>query len=241
MIPKIIWQSWKTKDLDPLIQDRLHTMMAMNPDYKHFLLTDDEIDHFVHTEYADCPDILACYDRLNIIVAKVDFWRYLVLYKYGGVYLDMDSTINQSLDGLIRPDDEAIITREGHPGIFVQWALIFNAGHPILKSTIDLIVRNIQTNAFPNDIHKMTGPTAFTQGVNNYHMSLYGEALAHKNEYIEQPNQVDVSYDRGIHYRIYGVDYNEFFSFNYPESRLLYRNVTHWLQEQKMKPLLLPG
>ena len=88
----------------------------------------------------------------------MDFWRYLALYKYGGVYLDMDSSIEKPLDDLIKPEDEAIITAEGNSGLYVQWALIFSKGHPILKKTIDLVVTNIKNNNHPNDIHKMTGP-----------------------------------------------------------------------------------
>lgn len=66
------------------------------------------MDRFVNTHFTGI--IADSYNRLNIIVAKVDFWRYLVLYKYGGVYLDMDSSIDVPLDTLINEEDEAIIT-----------------------------------------------------------------------------------------------------------------------------------
>ena len=50
----------------------------------------------------DDETILKCYDSLNIGAAKADFWRYLILYKTGGIYIDVDSMIGRTLiDGKI--------------------------------------------------------------------------------------------------------------------------------------------
>jgi inositol phosphorylceramide mannosyltransferase catalytic subunit len=238
-IPKIIWQTWKTKQLDPWILQRIKQMLQLNPEYQHRLLTDDEIDAYVYKEYADRPDIIECYNRLNIIVAKVDFWRYLVLYKHGGVYLDMDSTILKPLDTLLQPEDEAILTCEGNPGLFVQWALIFAPGHPILKYTIDQIIYNIRNNSYPNNIHHMTGPLAYTLAINKYHKDVFGDELHHKDAKMDPSSNFVFTTD-SCQYRLFGVDYNGYFQFKYPEASLLYRNVTHWTKEEKQKPLLKP-
>ena len=88
------------------------------------------MDNFVNDHFKG--EIAECYNKLNIIVAKVDLWRYLILYKYGGVYLDMDSSIEKPLDELIQENDAAIITVEGNQNLYVQWALIFSKQHPIL-------------------------------------------------------------------------------------------------------------
>ena len=117
MIPKNIFQSWYTLNLDPVVQQHINIMKLMNPDYTHKIYTDEEIDAFVNENFKG--EIADCYNKLNIIVAKVDFWRYLVLYKYGGIYLDMDSSINKPLDELIKEDDNAIITAEGNPNLFL--------------------------------------------------------------------------------------------------------------------------
>ena len=75
--------------------------------------------------------------KLNVGAAKADFWRYCILYKNGGIYLDIDSEITNSLDQLILKDDQCIITREGHYGIFNNWIMIFEKNHPILLKTIE--------------------------------------------------------------------------------------------------------
>jgi hypothetical protein len=49
----------------------------------------------------------------------------------------MDSSIEKPLNELINDDDDAIITAEGNPGLYVQWALIFSKQHPILKKQLN--------------------------------------------------------------------------------------------------------
>jgi mannosyltransferase OCH1-like enzyme len=233
MIPKNIFQSWYTKNLHPVIQEKINNMMYLNPDYNHKIYTDNEIDSFVNEHF---PGIIAnCYNKLNIIVAKVDFWRYLILYKYGGIYLDMDSIINISLNNLINENDEAIITAESNPGYFVQWALIFNKEHPILKKTIDIIVENITLNKYPNNIHKMTGPYTFSRAVNVVHKNNTGRQLRH---FLIHKNFNMTFLCRNSSYKIYSINYNNYFTFKYNEINLLYDGKKHWREEEKQIQLL---
>ena len=116
------------------------------------------------------------------------------------------------MNQLINDNDDAIISSENNPGIFVQWGLIFCPGHPILKRTIDMIVYNIQNNIHPNDILNMTGPKLFTRAVNTHHKELYGNILYSENSMMNK--NVDIVFDKGSHnYRIYGVDYNLYFCY----------------------------
>jgi mannosyltransferase OCH1-like enzyme len=181
MIEKNIFQSWSQTidEIHPALRQKIDGYKTMNPEYTYFLYSDQDMDRFVDEHYPG--EIADCYHRLNIIVAKVDFWRYLVLYKYGGVYLDMDSEIKCPLHSFICDEDSAIITAEGNPNMFVQWALIFAKGHPILKKTIELIVDNIKNNRYPNDIHKMTGPTVYSRAIFEIHMGLFRVFLKHSD------------------------------------------------------------
>ena len=233
MIPKNIFQSWYTHELPLLIQSRINIMRETNPDYTYKLYTDADMDEFVNTEYKG--EIADCYNKLNIIVAKVDFWRYLILYKYGGVYLDMDSHISVPLNELIRPDDQAIITAETNPNLFAQWALFFNKKHPILKQLIELVVYNINTNKYPDNVSKTTGPYAFSTAIKIYHYSLYNVILNHESI----TANTDLTYEtNNISYRIYSIDYNKKLIFKFPDWRLLYINKKHWKQEIKTIKLL---
>jgi len=229
---KNIFQSWYTKDLHPKIQEKIDIMKSMNPDYTYHLYTDEDMDNFVKETY---PLVYPYYNQLNIIVAKVDFWRYLVLYKYGGVYLDMDSSIETPLSTLIKDEDEAVITAEGNPNLYVQWGLIFAKYHPVLKRTIELVVDNIQNNRYPNDIHKMTGPTVYTKAINEIHNELFNSTINHS----EINRNTDITYKSdNVSYRVYGIDYNEHFCFKHDLVDFLYNGKKHWRIEEKEKNLL---
>jgi len=233
MIEKNIFQSWYTHKLHPFIENKINSFKSMNPEYKHFLYTDDDMDKFVNENFPG--EISDCYNRLNIIVAKVDFWRYLVLYKYGGIYVDMDSSIEKPLRDLISNEDEAIITAEKNPGFYVQWALIYKKNHPILKKVIDLVVDNIKNNKYPNNLHKTTGPTVYAKAVVETHNGLFKNKLDHASIDIH----TDITYIKNdISYRLYSIDYNNYFCFKYDGCQYLYINKKHWTQDQYEKPLL---
>lgn len=235
MIPKNIFQSWISKELHPEVQKKVNHFKSLNKNYQYHLYTDEEMDEFVNKFY---PGIIAeCYNRLSIPVAKVDFWRYLVLYKYGGVYVDLDSSINISLDEFIRDEDDAIITAETNPDTFVQWALIFNKKHPILQKVIYLITFNIHNNIYPNNILKMTGPGVFSQAVRDVHREMFKNELNFK----EITPDTDITFKNDIaSYRIYGVDYNNKFTFKTQESNFLYVEKEPWRSELSRKQLLAP-
>lgn len=233
MIEKNIFQSWNTTFLHPLVQEKIDNFKKINPEYKYHLYTDNDIDTFVNENFKG--EIAECYNKLNIIVAKVDLWRYLILYKYGGIYLDMDSSIEKPLSSLIKDEDQAIITIENNPNLYVQWGLIFKKEHPILKRTIELVVDNIKNNRYPNNIHAMTGPAVYSRAINEIHMELFNKKLHHH----EITKNTDITYISGnIIYRIFGVDYNTFFCFKHNFVNFLYNGKKHWTIEQKEKNLL---
>lgn len=241
-IPKKIFQSWCTRDLPAPVQQNIDRFMALNPGYTHHLFTDEDMETYVKENFAG--PIYDCYMRLNIIVAKVDFWRYLVLYKEGGVYVDMDGDILRPLDDMIRPDDAAIVTVETNPNMFVQWALFFEAGHPILKRAIEIVVHNIQNNLFPHDVHQLTGPSVFSLAVYQTHDEnitvTYGETLEHR--WIgKTTDKTYESADGKFKYRIFGVDYNGFCTYTNPYKEYLFENKTHWRQEQYQKKTVSGG
>lgn len=234
MIEKNIFQSWYTKQLHPLLEQKINSFKELNSDYTYYLYDDNDMDDFVNQHFNG--EISECYNKLNIIVAKVDFWRYLVLYKYGGIYLDMDSSIEKPLNKLIKDEDQAIITAEGNPNLYVQWSLIFSKEHPILKKTIELICNNIKNNRYPNNIHKMTGPSVYTEAINEIHKELFNNIINHQ----DIKKDTDITYRKNnISYRLYGIDFGNYFTFKHNLNHLLYYNKKHWRQEEKEKSLLI--
>ena len=208
-IPKTIFQTFKSSSLPWITKWHIYRMKKMNPNYAYEFYTDERIIEFIRTYFG--IDTLNIYLKIQVGAAKADFFRYLVLFNFGGIYLDIDSQIKKPLDKLIQTNDKAIISLEDNQRFYVQWAMLYEANHPFLAKTIEIVVENIRHNKYPIDSHKMTGPSAYTEAI---HRCLE-----------ENPS---------ISYRQFGIDYNGHFKFSYPMSKFfLYNKKDHWKQMQQ--------
>lgn len=215
-IPKIIHQTFKTAALPFLTRWHISGFKKRNPDYAYEFYDDSRIEQFLLAEYG--PEVYTLYKKLNIGAAKADFFRYAILYKKGGIYVDIDSGINGSLNSFIKPDDVAIITREGDPIFYAQWALIYSAGHPFLEKTMEMVMENIRTNKYPHDVHQMTGPSVYTAAI-----------------------KASLDNDPTIPHRILGTDYNGHLKVKYKFGKFfLYEKGDHWKKKQLSTPILKP-
>jgi mannosyltransferase OCH1-like enzyme len=236
MIEKNIFQTWYTRDLHPSVAEITNQIKRLNPEYIYHLYTDVDMDNFVNEHFKG--EIADCYNRLNMIVAKADLWRYLVIYKYGGVYLDMDSNIKRPLRELISDEDEGVITAEGNPNLYVQWGLMYSKKHPILKRTIEIVIDNIKNNRHPNSVLHMTGPYPYSKALNEIHRESYGTDLVHST--INQSTDIRYKTRDNHSYRIYGIDYNDFCEFKHSANHFLYINRPNWQVVDKYSSVLKP-
>lgn len=215
-VPKVIYQTFKHSNLPFINRFYINRIRRNNPDYDYEFYDDEKIDKFIKSEYSG--DLYEAYKRIQIGAAKADFFRYAILYKRGGIYLDIDSNITKPLDSFILPDEKALITHEDHrdPPYYVQWALIYEEGHIFLKRTLELILENIKENKFPHDVSSMTGP------------GVYSEAITQCLK--ENP---------GVQHRLLGIDFNNNLSFQFPLSKFfLYKKGEHWKKQQLSKPVI---
>lgn len=210
-IPKIIYQTFKTKKIPLLTRFYIWRFMRKNKAYRYEFYDDQRIEKFMQESFA--PRVYSAYSRLQIGAAKADFFRYAVLYKKGGVYVDLDSDICVNLDKHLKADDSAVISQgPRHKEFYLQWALVYEQGHPFLKRTIDYIVENIEQNKFPHNVHEMTGPTVYARAIND--------------EIRDNPS---------VHYRLIPDDYDGMFKFKYKFGKILIYGdrSKHWRKLQE--------
>ncbi len=213
-IPKQIFQTFKTDKLPWITRLHRYFFLKKNKDYAYYFYDDHAIEKFILEEFPD--DLYPLYSKVNIGAMKADIFRYAILYKKGGIYLDIDSKIRKNLDQLITKDDVAILSLESSKLFYIQWALIFESGHPFLKKTLQLIIENLKNKPQTGDIHQLTGPTVFTSAI-----------------------QQVLKENPSIPYRIYGTDYNGFFQFKYLfANKLLYGWNNHWKKVQRRTNLM---
>jgi len=100
-IPKIIHQTWKTRDIPLKCQKWVDSWKEKNPDWEHRLWTDEDNRNLVKQYF---PKFLKIYDSYSRPIYRADFARYCIVYIHGGVYADLDFECLKSLESLIEND-----------------------------------------------------------------------------------------------------------------------------------------
>ena len=100
-IPKIIIQTWKTKSIPEKYKEDVKSIRKYNKDYKFLFFNDDDIDYFLENNY---PQYFISYNKLPVKIQKIDYFRYIAIYHYGGFYFDLDMTGLYPLDELLNYD-----------------------------------------------------------------------------------------------------------------------------------------
>ena len=114
MIPKIIHQIWlgPKKRPDQWINTFKIDYINKNPEYKYYLWNEENINSL----FTNFPIYKIIYDLEKTYNGKSDILRYLILYNYGGIYIDADSVwINEkSFDDLLSQVNETNVFASTH-------------------------------------------------------------------------------------------------------------------------------
>lgn len=185
-IPRILQQTYPSKTLPEPLAGNVEALRARNPDWEYRLYDDADIERFIAEEYG--PAVLERYLRISPSygAARADLFRYLLIYRQGGLYLDIKSTADRPLNDVFGADDHFVVSqwdnapgREHeiwglHPdlvhvprGEFQQWFIASAPGHPFLRAVIERVLGNIDRyNPFRDgvglEVVRITGPVAYT-------------------------------------------------------------------------------
>lgn len=179
MIPKIIHQTFPTRKLPSQLSEVSGNLCRLNPHWDYRFYDDAAIEQFIAHHYGAYH--LDIYSRINpqYGAARADYFRYLVVYKLGGVYLDIKSTCLKPLDQFA--DDDYVLSHwhnfwGKHPEIpggkeFQQWHIIASPEHPFLRDVIERVSDNIVRYQFDRSnvgfkaVLRTTGPIAYTLAI----------------------------------------------------------------------------
>ena len=184
-IPFLVHQTFYTTNLPIEIFNIIKNNKKLNPKFKFIFYDDNDCEKFIKTFFDERT--FNAYMMLNNCYGamKADFFRYCVLYKIGGVYLDIKSKIKIPLGLIIKENDSCILDlprnnlepwRKFKP-TYEQWLLIFEPNHPYLNTMIQQMVFNIENKYEPQiygykklnskqKILQLTGPDALTRAIN---------------------------------------------------------------------------
>jgi len=152
-----IIQTWKDDNIPEIYKAYSDKIKMYNPEWNYMFFTDKDIIHFILEKM---PEHYNSFEQFKHKIQQLDYFRYLVIYYYGGVYLDLDINILDSLNDLYYNNPEmckfpveltnitdTIITRQGFNNLIGNYAFYAPPKHPFIKN----IINNIDAQRIHDD------------------------------------------------------------------------------------------
>ncbi len=188
-IPRLLHQTFYSQDLPAELQQNVARLKSLNPGWEYRFYDDAAIVDFIAKNYP--PAVLQYFERIDprYGAARADLFRYLLMYKTGGVYLDIKSSATKPLDEVLDPQDRFLLSewnnesdefnvwgkhyelRDFGGREFQQWYIACAPGHPYLRSVIENVLRNIDTyipglhGTGKPGVLRVTGPIAYSLAI----------------------------------------------------------------------------
>ncbi|CCH58883.1 hypothetical protein TBLA_0B00380 [Henningerozyma blattae CBS 6284] len=154
--------------------------------FEYRLYTDQEMEEFIRNTI-NIDQITMAFELMSHNVLKADFFRYLVLFYYGGLYTDIDTEPLKSWEDWqsVFDDEEdkasLVVGIEADPDRIdwndwyarrvqlCQWTILAKKGNPILQGLVMEIVKNTLELKYTHldDAMEWTGPGIFTDAIMN--------------------------------------------------------------------------
>lgn len=165
-----IYRTYYDMNLIDNFKDAHNETKKTNPDLEQVYYDDNMVGEFIKNETTE--RIYNAYNSINPNYgpAKADFFRYLIIYKYGGIYLDIKSSLIDNVEKEI--EEKKLIVSKGRKkeyypfsfgyksqknnsynwsyfsgidfGEYNNWHFISPAGNYILGKVIQQMVSNIE-------------------------------------------------------------------------------------------------
>lgn len=187
-IPRIIHQTFPSRALPGELQENVRNIKNLNADWEYRFYDDAAVRQFVEVNYGN--NVAALFNCINpdYGAARADLFRYLLMYKCGGIYLDIKASTTTPLRSSIRDDDQYVLSRwrnsprdyhagyglhpeVGSRGEYQQWHIIAAPGHPFLRAVLSKVLRNIEEyipyldGVGRRGVLRATGPIAYTLAI----------------------------------------------------------------------------
>lgn len=191
-IPKIIHQTFKSRDIPREYARRREDLTALHPGWEYKFYDNEACRQAVETHF---PALLPIYDRASVI-RRTDIFRVVAVYGEGGFYLDMDvECLNPLVDlcefrcvfaeELTLTEDEA--GRLGHRDRLRVANYMFGSepGHPFLLHVLRRMAEESRRDILTeNDVLESTGPGLVTTVYHDCRKKLRDVVLLPNNDRI---------------------------------------------------------
>ena len=206
-IPFVVYMSWGHRTLPLKMRQTIEANMKSNPEFDFYIYSDEDCRKFIAENYDAA--VVAAFDGLKPGAYKSDLWRYCVLYRNGGVYMDIKMKVEMPLKKQI----------ETYGTLFTKDYLAFDIldgvwngymiapqGTPVFKDCIDNIVDAVKTKSYRRNFLDVTGPHLLGRTIEKY-----PDLLNKKTAEIRKTDDWEVS--------VHDISSNSLLLTEYPEYR----------------------
>ena len=198
IIPLHLYTCWHTKHLPHLMKSNYEYLIKSNPKITFHLYDENDCREFIQDNFDS--DVLEAYDKLIPCSYKSDLWRYCILYKNGGIYMDIKYRCVNGFKFIDLTEKEYFV-RDYNINETYTALIVSLAGNQILYNCIRQIVENVQNKYYGNGCLDPTGPGLlaknFTQEERNC-MQMYHSLVESINKYyIVKDNRIILSWYDG--------------------------------------------
>jgi mannosyltransferase OCH1-like enzyme len=138
-IPKIIHHIWMgDKEIPEVNKKCAESIKKVNNDFEYKLWKDEDVDNMMKTEF---PKYYEKFNELPRMIMKIDMFRYFLMYKYGGLYTDMDYYMFKPFD-MLEYDVVIPCNKEdmyGQPTCLGNCIFASTAGHEFWRILMDTL------------------------------------------------------------------------------------------------------
>lgn len=189
-IPHTIWYKLGPKGLNKDASEWMNSCLSRNPTWQARYMLDENADDWVASSFSDRPDIVGTFQNLTIPILKADFLRYLLLYREGGIWFDLDVEcgdilIDDWIPAALKANTSLVVGWEFDAGLpndvshqLESWTIMSQPGSPYMLQAINDITQAIHDEAGEHsvptselklhvvpDVVDFTGPARLTRSV----------------------------------------------------------------------------
>ena len=169
-IPKLIFRTgpFLASKLPKSIKSIYQETLKLNPGYRLIYFDHKDRRRFVKENYE--KEYLDCYDALRPQAYKADYWRYLVLLRYGGCYGDFSQRMLVSYDSLCKGVKQVLCKEIPDLELGIYNAFICTSSKsPLISKVVEICTFNIRNRVDRRNIAvlhpdhcslQVTGPLA---------------------------------------------------------------------------------
>ena len=191
-IPLNVFHTYKTQ-LKSCNAKNYEKLKLQNQEFNFHFYDDNMCREFIKDNFK--KDVVDAYDSLIPGAFKADLWRYCILYKKGGIYMDIKFTLSDnSKYKLIDLIDREYYVRDSfeldggrkltkYEGEYIYQALLVsNKNNKIMLKCIEKIVSNCKNKDVSEGLLGVTGPALIAQVIHdNIELCKYADLQSLKN------------------------------------------------------------